>query len=38
MNESRQQQQMTMLLQFSMMHTMAYMGMKIPTNDDDNYK
>ncbi len=35
MKESRQQQQLSMMLQFAMTGMMTYMGMKFPSNYDD---
>jgi hypothetical protein len=35
MKESRQQQQMSTMLQLAMTGMMANMGMKFPSNDDD---
>ena len=35
MKESRQQQQISMMLQFAMTGMMSYMGMKFPSNNDD---
>jgi hypothetical protein len=38
MKESRQQQQISMMLQFAMTGMMTYMGMKFHSNDDDDKK